>query len=169
MIAPWGWIAVVYGVVLAVAGLTAPRVPRRGRLLAGCLGYVLAALTAGSFAEALSVQVGAPGALLLAGYWLSGPFFRDPQPRLEQRLLALDRRIFALLGLDPAAPGVPRPLLNGLEAVYAGVYVVVGLAALFVAFEGTAAVSRYWTLALGAGLCCYVTLPWVRARAPRVL
>jgi hypothetical protein len=169
MIAPWGWIAVAYGGVLAVAAMSVPRVPRRGLLAAACLGYVLAALAAGSFAEALWVQVGAPGALLLAGYWLSGPFFRDPQPWLEQRLLAIDHRIFALLGLDPAAPRVPRSLLNGLEAVYAGIYIVVGLAALLVATDGTAAVARYWTLALGAGLCCYVTLPWLRARPPRVL
>jgi hypothetical protein len=112
MIAPWGWIAVAYGGVLAVAAMSVPRVPRRGLLAAACLGYVLAALAAGSFAEALWVQVGAPGVLLLAGYWLSGPFFRNPQPWLERRLLASDHRIFALTRARhaPHAPVAPRPV-----------------------------------------------------------
>lgn len=169
MIAPWGWVAVAYGMVLAAAALTVPRVRRRGPLAAACAAYAGGAAAAGAFPHELWMQIVGPGALLLTGYWLSGPFFRDPQPWLERALLTFDHRLLALLKLDPAAPRVPRLLWIVLEAAYAGIYVVVGIAAIFVATDGTTAVARYWTLVLGAGLCCYVTLPWLRARPPRVL
>jgi hypothetical protein len=170
MIAPWGWAALAYGAVLAGAAVAMPRVPRRGALVVTCLAYALAGLAAGSFAREFWVALVAPGVLLLAGYWLSGPFFQDnPQRWLERRLLASDRWILARLTRDGRGLRIPRPLLDLLEAVYASVYVVVGVAALIVAAHDPGDVVRYWTIVIGAGLCCFVTLPWVRARPPRML
>jgi hypothetical protein len=168
--APWGWAALAYGAVLAVAAVATPRMPRRVALVVTCLAYALTGLAAGSLAHELWVALVAPGVLLLGGYWLSGPFFQNnPQPWLERRLLASDRWILTRLTRDGGELRLPSPLFDLLEVGYASVYVVAGLAALLVAAHDPADVTRYWTAVTGAGLCCYVTLPWIRARPPRML
>ena len=146
-----------------------PHVRRPPVVVSLSVAYALAGLVLGSFLENPYVQFAAPAALLLTGYWLSGLFFRHPQPWLEQRLLASDRWLFDVLNVGARLARVPRAALELLEAAYASVYVVAGVGGLFMAMRGPAAGGHYWDLVLTAGLACYVALPWLRSRPPRAL
>lgn len=164
----WGIVAGLYGLVLAAAALALP-IARRPLAATASLAYALVALAAGSLESWFWIQLLIPGALLLGGYWLSGFFFRAPQPWLEQALLASDRRVFDALGLNRALGAAPRWVLELLEASYAADYLVVGAGALITAAAGLPAVAAYWALVLAAELACYAALPWLRSRPPRVL
>jgi hypothetical protein len=164
----WAVVSAAYGIVLAVAALAQP-VSRKPLVLSVTIAYALVALGAGTLPTIFWVQLLAPAALLLMGYWISGFFFRAPQEWLERLLLDSDRRVFALLRFDPLLQRAPRWVLEGLEASYAADYAVVGAGALIAASSGIAAVSFYWTVVLAAELSCYVTLPWLRSRPPRAV
>jgi membrane-associated phospholipid phosphatase len=164
----WGVVAGVYGLVLATAAFCLP-IARRHVAAAACVAYSLVALGSGTLVSSFWIQLLVPGALLLGGYWLSGFFFRDPQPWLERYLLQSDARVFRALGIDSALARAPQWVLELLEASYAADYVVVGAGAIIAAFAGVDAVTSYWTLVLAAELSCYVALPWLRSRPPRVL
>lgn len=164
----WAMVAGVYGAVLAVAALTMP-IARRHVAAAACAAYALVAFGAGTVVSSFWVQLVVPGALLLGGYWLSGLFFRDPQPWLESVLLEWDRRFFAVLEIDRVLARSPAWVLEGFEASYAAVYVVVTAGAIATAFGGTTAVADYWNLVLTSVLASYLALPWLRSRPPRAL
>jgi PAP2 superfamily protein len=153
----------VFGLLMVVGALTRP-VRRRQVACAAALAYTLVALGAGTLKTSFWVNVCAPGALLLMGYWLSGMLFHAPQLWLEAWLLEVDRA----LGADRWAVRLPRVALEALEACYAGVYPVVAGGAIFAATKGLDAVAHYWTLVLTATLLSYAPLPWLRSRPPRV-
>ena len=159
----WGIAAGVYGLVLAFAAVTKP-IARRQVALAAALAYAVVGFGAATLVG-FWANVCVPGVLLLAGYWLSGMFFRNPQPRLEERLLAIDQAV----GADHWLDRMPHWLSGLLEASYAAVYVVVGGGAIFAATAGIDAVAYYWSLVLTSELACYVTLPWLPSRPPRLL
>lgn len=166
--APWGPVAAVYGTLVAVAAVVRLSGTRRLLLVLGGVAY--AVLAAGlSAVEAPLVHLLAPGGLLLAGYWLSGPFFDRPQAGLERWLLDVDARARDALGLRGWTAHAPRWVLEGLEAAYAADYVVIGGGALVLWPLGVQPVVAYWTTVLAAELACYVMLPWVRTRPPRAL
>jgi membrane-associated phospholipid phosphatase len=119
--------------------------------------------------SSFGVQLFVPGALLLVGYWLSGFFFRDPQPWLERFLLQSDRTVFQAAQIDRLLRRAPRWVLELLEASYAADYVVVGGGAIIAALISRDAVTAYWSLVLAAELACYAALPWLRSRPPRVI
>ncbi len=164
----WGIVAGLYGLVLAAAALSQP-IARRPLAATASVAYALAALATGSLVSWFWIQLLVPGALLLGGYWLSGFFFRAPQPRLERALVASDRRLFDALGIDRALRAAPRWILELLEASYAADYLVVGAGAILTAAAGLQAVAAYWAVVLAAELACYAALPWLRSRPPRVL
>lgn len=166
--AGWGWVAAAYGAFLAASALLRARGARRLVLVAAALGYAaLATLLAQSGAPV--VHLVAPGGFLLGGYWLSGPLFDAPQPRVERWLLNVDARAARALGLQGFATRAPRWLLELLEAAYAADYVVVGGGALLLWTVGVAPVVDYWTIVLAAELTCYAALPWIRTRPPRAI
>jgi hypothetical protein len=163
-VTPWAVVAATYGVVLAVAAVTQP-ISRRSIALAASLAYSLVAVGTGTLGSVLWVQLLIPGALLLAGYWLSGMFFRDPQPWLERWLLSIDRAIAA----DRWGSNMPALLAALLEVCYMSVYLVIGGAAIYTATFGPERVGEYWDLVLAAALASYAPLPWLRSRPPRVV
>lgn len=166
--AGWGIVAGVYGLTLAAAALAQP-ISRRPVALMASVAYALVAFGCGTLVSWFWIQLLVPGGLLLGGYWLSGFFFRDPQPWLERFLRETDSAIFRALGLDRLLARSPGFVLELLEASYAADYVVVGAGAIIAAISSLAAVTHYWTLVLAAELACYVALPWLRSRPPRVL
>jgi hypothetical protein len=166
--APWGWIAGGYGVLLTLTAIGLSGVSKRPLAAVACAAYALIALGAATL-SAFWVHLVVPGALLLIGYWLSGFFFGTPQPWLEHWLLASDRRVFQILRADHALAAAPGLVLEILEGSYAADYIVVGAGVLIAAPHGTAAVSYYWTVVLGAELACYAALPFLRSRPPRTL
>ena len=124
---------------------------------------------AASCVHALSAQVWVPGAVALAGYWLSGLFIGAPQPWLEARLLDSDRRLFERLRLDDRLRAAPAWVLESLEFCYSTVYLVVMAGAVAVAIVDRHAVESYWAIVLPAEFICYLALPFVRSRPPRSL
>jgi membrane-associated phospholipid phosphatase len=165
---PWALVAAVYGAVLAASALVRP-VPRRLLAASACLAYALVALGAGTMRQNVWVNLIAPAALLLAGYWLSGLFFHAPQRWLEARLLAADRALFRAVALDSILRRAPHWTIELLEGAYASISLVIAGGAIASAGAGLLALEHFWALVLAAELSCYVWLPWVRTRPPRVL
>jgi membrane-associated phospholipid phosphatase len=163
-VAPWALAAAAYGALLTGAALTQP-IHRRALAAAAAAAFALLALAAGTRPDSFSTQLLAPGALLLAGYWLSGLYFRDPQPWLESWLLRVDRH----LGADTIRARLPRAVNEMLELAYAGAYLLVAGGALYAATAGLEAVEHYWTLVLTSELASFAPLPWLRSRPPRTL
>ncbi len=164
----WAVTAGVYGAVLTVAALAMP-IARRPIAAAVCAAYALVAVGAGTLRSWFWVQLVVPGLLLLVGYWLSGFFFRDPQPWLERLLLESDRRLFRAIAVDRWLARAPTWVLEFLEASYTADYIVVAAGAIVTAFAGTDALVSYWSLVLTSELGCYLALPWLRSRPPRAL
>lgn len=160
----WSLAAGTYGLVLTIAAIRHP-IRRRPFALAASVAYAVLALAAGTLRPALWASLVVPGVLLLTGYWLSGLYFRDPQPWLEDWLLRVDRTLAA----DRWMARAPRLLAELLELSYASVYVVIGGGAVYAATFGAAAVERYWIPVLIAELASYAALPWLRSRPPRVV
>jgi hypothetical protein len=112
-----------------------------------------------------------PAAQVLMAYWLSGPFFQAPMPRVEAWLLSVDRWWFDRAGLAWLAARGPRWLLELLEAAYVSAYALVplGFGAAYLASGGTLDADRYWTPVIAAELLCYGALPWIQTRTPGAL
>ena len=164
----WAAAAASFGAILAVAALALP-IRRRAVAATACGAYALAAIGSSTLPRALWLELITPAVLLLAGYWLSGFFFRDPQPWLEAFLLRSDAQLMDRAGLKGWLQRSPRWVLEALEACYAADYAVVATGAILAAQHGADAVTGYWSLVLSAELACYVALPWLRSRPPRVL
>lgn len=160
----WGIAGAAYGLVLALAALTQP-IRRRHLAFVASVAFTLASLAAGTLVEAFWINLLVPGALLLGGYWLSGFFFRDPQPWLETWLLRVDHAVGAERWMDWAS----RPTAELLEFSYAMAYAVVGGGAIYAATAGTDAVAYYWSLVLASELAAFAPMPWLRSRPPRVI
>ncbi|MCA1586171.1 MAG: phosphatase PAP2 family protein [Acidobacteria bacterium] len=166
--APWGPIAATYGVVLAVSAAVRLRGWRRAAVMLGSIAYAGAAAWISMFSAAW-IHLAAPGAALLGGYWLSGPFVDDPQVSVERWLLSIDHRICTATGCRGWVARAPHWVLESLEVAYTADYVVVGGGALLVWPLGSDAVLGYWAIVLGAELTCYAALPWIRTRPPRAV
>jgi hypothetical protein len=160
----WGVAGAAYGLILAIAALTQP-IRRRHVALAASLAFTFVSVAAGTLTGAFWVNLLLPGALLLGGYWLSGFFFRDPQPWLESWLIGVDHAAAAHRWMDRS----PRWLAELLELSYAMDYVVVGGGAIYAATFGTEAVAYYWSLVLASELASFAPMPWLRSRPPRVV
>jgi hypothetical protein len=166
--ANWGWVAGGYGVLLAFTAICLQDLRRRPVVLTACLAYALVAAGLASLGG-FWVNFLAPGILLLIGYWLSGFFFRAPQPWLEHALASSDQWCFDTFRVNRALGSAPMFFLELLEASYTADYIVVAAGAFVSAPYGTDAVARYWTIVLAAELACYAALPFLRARPPRAL
>jgi hypothetical protein len=163
-VATWAVAAAAYGLILVGAASTQP-IARRAVALAAATAYSLVALGSGTFADSLWVNLLVPGGLLLTGYWLSGFFFRDPQPWLERWLLNVDHRV----GADQWMRRWPHFVAEVLELSYALVHVVIGGGAIYVATFGVAPVAHFWTLVLVSELASFALMPWLRSRPPRAI
>jgi hypothetical protein len=167
VVTTWGWMAAGYGAcmaAIAVAGGTR----RRATPVVAAL-FFAGASAAASTVHAFAAQVWVPGAVALAGYWLSGLFIGPPQPWLEARLLDSDRRLFEWLRLNQRLRTAPSWLLESLEFCYSTVYLVVMAGAVAVAVVDRQAVGSYWAIVLPAEFICYLALPFLRSRPPRSL
>jgi membrane-associated phospholipid phosphatase len=162
------WIAIAFFAHLAVASAIR-RLPPARRLVAGAGALAMGAIVAViSRLDASMVRDWAPGAYLLAGYYLSGRTFVEPMPRLEAWLIGWDRRV---LGDHASRMGRwPRALVALFDAAYIGCFLLVpaGFAALVAAGRAELA-DRYWTTVVGAEFGSFATLPYLQTRPPWVL
>lgn len=171
----WQWIAVSYVGYLAAVSLTRPQF-RRARaplfVAAAVVGISLAIGLPSTESPTLApmVDIVVPSLVLLAGYWLSGLLFVEPNPRIERRLLSMDETMLGRSGLLAWFNRAPRALLEYLELSYVLVYLVVPAGAAALALAGhRRGVDRFWTIVLLAEFACYGMLPWIQTRPPRVL
>jgi membrane-associated phospholipid phosphatase len=121
-----------------------------------------------------AVRDWAPGLYLLAGYWLPGRLFGDPNAKLEGWLLATDHSWLGP-GLASATVELPWIAREYLELTYLLCYPLVPLAfgVLYFGAHDLAGPSwiadNYWTAVLLAVFSCYGLLPWLPTRPPRAL
>jgi hypothetical protein len=117
------------------------------------------------------VRFALPLLYLVAGYWLPGRLAPQPRPSLEARLFewdaALRRWVPGLDWLERSPPGVAAVLDVCYLLVYP--FVPLCLMVLLAAGERTVPVARFWTATLLAGYACYITLPFLPARPPRLI
>jgi mono/diheme cytochrome c family protein len=148
--------AVYFGVLAALSPLTGVfrRWPGVG---------VAAAILAGAIV-ALSRVLGVDARLwlghlyLIAGYWLPALLVTRPPHRFEAWLRRTEPfRSFGSFG-------------SFWELAYLCCYPVVPAAFLTVYLNGSNAdVDRFWTSVLAAGYVCYISLPWLVSRPPRIV
>jgi membrane-associated phospholipid phosphatase len=158
------WVVSVYFAALTLAAWQLPVGPAR-RLHASALGVAVLITTvgAGLFAPYL-VRAWAPIAYLIAGYWMPALLVtRGKDARFEEWLVRTDRQLRRFL------PAVPRSLGHVVELGYLLCYPLVPLSFAVVWLTGdTADVERFWLAVLLSGYACYVTLPWLVSRPPRL-
>jgi membrane-associated phospholipid phosphatase len=172
----WQWVAVGYILYLAAVSVTRPEFERARRplLLAAvvaCVSLAIAIVSAksgGSLAPSLEVIL--PALILLAGYWLSGLLFVQPDVRIERWLGSVDDTVLTRSGVLAWFHGAPRAVAAYFELSYLLVYLVVPAGAATLAVSGhSEQVGRFWTVVLLAEFICYGMLPWIQTRPPRVL
>jgi hypothetical protein len=160
-------LAAFYFAGLGVAAVAAPvSCRRRAGVMALCGGIAAAVATIGRGGSE-SLRWWLPHAYLVAGYWIPTLLTRPPVAggtRFEQWLMGSDRRCRRVL------PGVPAPLVHLTELAYLLCYPLVPASFIVVYSLGTTAdIARFWVAVLAAGFACYVTLPWLPSRPPRLL
>ncbi|MGH9312868.1 MAG: phosphatase PAP2 family protein [Vicinamibacterales bacterium] len=166
------WATLAYCAYCCVIALAHPSLPARRRAAVALGAIAIASLAAWAPAApwrdtfALRDWILPAAVYLLGGYYLSGLFYVAPMPRIERRLVALDRR------LDAAAwsARLPTGVLEFLELSYLAVYAMVGLGPLVAyAAAGAAEVERFWIIVLTADYICFACMPWAQTRTPRAL
>jgi membrane-associated phospholipid phosphatase len=164
-----GWCLVAAGVAM----LRPLAARARWRVMGGAFVLALAAIATMRLPEegvAAVVRNVAPALFVLGAYWLAGGYFVAPQPRLEQRLLAIDRTLLAPLRLETRLTAGSPWRLEALEAAYFSVYALLPLGAWAAWVQGGAAsVDTYWTIVFPAEASCYIALAWLQTRPPRAL
>lgn len=171
----WQWVAVGYVAYLAIVSLTQPRFTRARRPLflaaaAASIAVVVEFSSADSTPLPPPLEVILPAAVLLAGYWLSGLLFVEPDERLERWLQSVDDTLIGRTGALAWFRKSPRAVIEYFELSYLLVYIVVPAGALTLVLGGhPEQVGRFWTVVLLAEFTCYAMLPWLQTRPPRVL
>jgi hypothetical protein len=162
---PFENVAVAYFAALAVAGLGVDA-PWRRRAPAIVLAVgVAAAVFATARLGGDGLRTWVPHAYLVAGYWIPGLLARrmTAVTAFERWLDGIDRTV------RPRLPSVPDPAGPLVELAYLLCYPLVPASVLVIWMRGNAAdVSRFWLAVLIAGYACYVTLPWLVSRPPRL-
>jgi hypothetical protein len=166
------WVTVGFYTYCVIAALVAPALPARRRaaivFIAMALGGLAAFAPLAPWRNSLLLRdwILPAIAYLLGGYYLSGLFYVAPMPRLETRLVALDRR----LGAAAWSSRLPLAAVEFLEVSYLAVYAMVGLGPLVAyAAAGVTEVERYWTIILTADYICFACMPWAQTRTPHSL
>jgi membrane-associated phospholipid phosphatase len=166
-------VALVYLLYLAALAWVTPLSGGRRitvTLIALSSAVAIATLPRLSVPAAAWVRDWAPSAYIVAGYWLSGAFFRKPMPTVEQVLLRGDRWLYNALGFGGFVERAPRWLLEAFELAYASVTPLVPLGFLVVILlMPSFNADRFWAPVVASELACYAMLPWIQSRPPRAL
>ena len=174
------WIQIVFALVLAVAawatGLTSRPLPVRRRWIVTSLAVmVIMIVDLGRY----SASFLSPGhlsilrdclavVLFLVPYWQTGEFFLQPNLKMQNRLLAFDRRL--LPGIA-AKSGTERTVVGFLlEMAYLFCYPLVPLGLLAMYMTGLREkVGAFWFVVLMSTYICYAITPFLPAFPPRSL
>jgi hypothetical protein len=147
------------------------RLPERKRWIVTAFGMAAIATTlAGARWGAEIVRDWVPAPLLLMVYWQAGQFFTGANERIQERLLALDRRVVTPVVAWLARSGAGRALLTAVEFAYLFCYpmVPVALGAVYL-LHARAQADRFWTIVLISTYACYLMVPFLQTMPPRSL
>jgi len=154
----------IFAYTAAIALARRETVPAARAVGLALTGILLTALSTLLAADGVARQWIVPPVLLLLAYWSTGALFTTPMPDAEARLLALDR----LAGVERW--GLPRAVVEVLEAAYLGVYPLIPIALwLYLRLVDGGGSDRFWTVVLVTDFLCFATLPWFQTRPPRAL
>lgn len=161
-------IAFAYFFYLGTAASLRP-IPRARRLLA-IVGSLTALTAVWVVARRVPILIRdcAPGAYVVAGYYLSGLLFTAPNRSIEGWLMSWDRRVLG----DPSRrfASWPRPVVGLLEIVYMGCFLLIAGGFVALMYSGhESLVDRYWTIVLTAELGSFAPLAFVQTRPPWAL
>lgn len=162
--AVYEWMVAVYFAALMMAAWLLP-LGTKPRLQASALGaaVLLTVFVVTPFAPQ-SFRQWVPIAYLIAGYWM--PALLVPPTagrRFEDWLRGSDTWFRRVL------PAVPQPLRPVAELGYLLCYPMVPLSFSVVWLNGGSEdLQRFWLAVLLSGYACYVTLPWLVSRPPRL-
>jgi membrane-associated phospholipid phosphatase len=162
--AVYEWMVAAYFTALMLAAWLLP-LRRRPRLQATAVAAAVLLAVFGLAPSAPQMfRDWAPVAYLIAGYWMPALLVTPaPGGRFEEWLRETDARFRRVL------PEVPRTLRPVAELGYLLCYPMVPLSFAIVWLNGAPGdVQRFWLAVLLAGYVCYVTLPWLVSRPPRL-
>ena len=159
-------IALAYFVGLSLVAWLGP-VPVQRRLIVSGTALGIAAVIAVIAGTGNSVlRAWAPHVYLVAGYWLPAMLAARPlaPTRFERWLVGSDFHVRRRL---PAVPETLRPVT---EVAYLLCYLLIPAAFAMVWTRGAHDdVIRFWAAVLLSGYACYICLPWLVSRPPRLL
>lgn len=156
-------LAFAYFGTLIVLALAAPA-PRRWPAITASLAVISVIAAALRWAP-LELRYWLPHLYLIAGYWVPALMTNGrPSRRFEAWLVRSDERLRTHLPALGAAPAVVA------ELAYLLCYPLVPLSFVLVRWMGDESdIGRFWLAVLSSGYACYVTLPWLLSRPPRLL
>ncbi len=154
-------LSIGYFTVLGLASPFARAEPRRAALVALACAAIVAGVLLVSGRCSTDVRVGMPHAYLILAYWMPALLVRSGPARFEAWLVSRESA-----WRPPLACGW---LGQASELAYLFCYPMVPLAFFLVyATGGVAAAERFWVSVLLAGFICYMSLPWLVSRPPRL-
>jgi len=158
------WIVVAYFSGLTLAAWLSPRPPARRRQATALASVVVMMVLGVALTDLRALRAWIPLVYLFAGYWL--PALLVTSPRGGQFEAWLNRSDTTLRRWLPPIPAAVVPLL---ELAYLFCYPLVPLSFIVVWASGRDLdVERFWLAVLLSGYACYVTLPWLISRPPRM-
>lgn len=167
------------GAFLFLTGLVwLPRLDARRRIkiaTLGLTGLTITALSAGVVPRVMAPLPASvsrdwiPYLLLLLVYWQGGQFFTGANVAMERRLERIDERMVAPVLVWFVRTPAAQWMLMPLEAAYLLCYasLPLGLGALYLAHRGRVA-DEFWAVVLISTYGCYLTLPFLQTRPPRM-
>ena len=159
-------VALAYFVGLSLVAWRGP-VPLQRRLIVSVMALAIVGVIAAVAELGSSVLRGwAPHAYLVVGYWLPAMLTSQPvvATRFERWLVRSDSHVRRWL------PAVPAPLRPFTEVAYLLCYPMIPAAFAMVWTRGVPSdVTRFWVAVLLSGYACYICLPWLVSRPPRLL
>lgn len=157
------WIVVAYFSGLTLAAWLTPRLRARRRQVTALASVVVTTVLAVATTDVHALRVWMPLVYLLAGYWLPALLVTSAHEEFEAWLHRSDATLRRWL------PPVPAALVPLTELAYLLCYPLVPFSFMVVwVLGGDRDVERYWLAVLLAGYACYVTLPWLTSRPPRM-
>jgi len=162
---PFERFVVTYLVFFAVAALFA-NVDRRRQLRTSLTALLCAAIVYGaSRTLPVTARLWLPFLYITLGYWIPVPLVPSRRGHAFERWLV--RSDESLRGF---AGALPRWLAHIVEFGYLTCFPLIPISFAVTWIAGTNEdVARFWTAVLIAGYGCYVTLPWLVSRPPRLL
>jgi hypothetical protein len=162
---PFEALVVSYLIFLAAVSPFA-RVPARTRLATAIAAASMAlAVLVVARTLPLEVRLCVPFLYVAFGYWLPVPLVPvDRGGSFEAWLRRTDLTVWRMVG------PVPRWLASALEIGYLACFPLVPISFAAVWIAGSPAdIARYWLGVLVSAYACYVTLPWLVSRPPRLI